>query len=542
MKAPMLSKCVLASAVVFAISIAFMACDDGGLAGPEPVPETRPTAPAVWGPCPTTGGGIGLPQECATITVPLDYHDQRRGIITVAISRVRASKPELRRGVLLLNPGGPGGRGLDLPGLAALALPASVLERYDLIGFDPRFVGRSTPLTCGLDQAQATATWLAAEQPGGFSATIPFMRAVADSCARTAGELLAFSTTANTARDLDRIREALGEPSIAYLGYSYGTYLGAVYAAMFPSHTDRFILDSAIDPHRIWRDQFRQWGPAGELRFGDLAAFAAAHDNDYHLGATPEQVRARFLDLVAQLDGAPVPLLDGAVLDGAMFRSATFQFLYEDADLPSAAQLWHLIAELPSDPTLTSAIQQAFAVLDDVPPAGVPIDNIAASSLAIVCGDVAWPRSVEQYRRERDSDAQRYPLFGTVGSSLWPCAFWASSPIEPAVAITSTGPRNILMLENLRDPAAPYAAALGMSRALGQRATVVTVDQGGHGVLLVTPDACAADAAVAFLVEGRLPATDLFCPASPATAIAHHVAPAPDGRDGAIRELRRRVR
>jgi pimeloyl-ACP methyl ester carboxylesterase len=445
--------------------------------------------------------------ECGTLAVPLDYRAPHGETISIEISRLKARRPELRRGVLFTNPGGPGGAGITLPITLAAGLAPAVLERYDIIGIDPRFVGASTPLTCGLNGQEADQTTPPLEQPGGFAATAAFMKKTAEACGATSKRFLPFVTTANTARDFDSIRAALGEEKISYLGYSYGTYLGAVYASLFPHRTDRFVLDSNVHPGSVWREQFRTWGPAGEVRFTDFAEFAAAHDDKYHLGGTPAEVRETFLELVGKLDENPHVIGDD-VLNGAMFRVYTLSGLYFDANFPSLAELWQQLDEAPSSLTQLPFARTVSSLADP------PVDNTAMSGLAILCDDIAWSRDVERYRREWNADRAAYPLFGTLGSNIWACAFWPTSPIESPITISAVGPQNILLLQNLRDPVTPHAGGVGMRKALGHRARLITVDQGGHTAYgLVPVNACVNDAANAYLAYGTFPATDQFCPA-----------------------------
>ena len=495
-----------------------------------------------FGACP---GSLGLPdagQQCATLQVPLDYADPNGRKITVAVSRVRAANPGSRRGVLLLNPGGPGGPGLDLPGIFAALLPRSVLDRYDLIGFDPRFVGTSTPVSCGLSEAEAGQALTPLEQPGGFNATAALMRRVAGECAGAAGDLLPFATTANTARDMDQIRQALGEAKISYLGYSYGTYLGAVYAALFPDRTDRFILDSSVDPDWVWRQQFRAWGSGGTIRFPDFASFAAANNATYHLGKTPTAVRSLYLRLLRRLQSHPLHFPSGFVVNGPLFQAITFSELYFDDSFPDLAEFWQSVNESKDTAVAGAALLRAFQALQ---PRGAldgePLDNDVASGLAILCDDVAWSRSLVDYQREFAADSKRYPLFGALGSNVWPCAFWQSQPVEPPVTITPLGPTNVLMLQNRRDPATPYAGALGLRAAFGDRVRLVSVDQGGHTVYATTPNLCANDIATAFLADGTLPDGDVSCAAGAATAEEQARAEDPV-RQRALEELKRRLR
>jgi pimeloyl-ACP methyl ester carboxylesterase len=476
----------------------------------QAVANQAATDQLAWGPCPPgtlTAGESRLPAaaslQCAAITVPLDYRDPHGRTISVEVSRVASPDPAARRGVLLINPGGPGDSGLGLPvDIAALA-PQSLLNAYDLIGFDPRGVGASTPVTCGMTVAQESDVLSWPLVPGGVPANAVADRQIAAQCQTDSGAELPDITTANTARDMDRIRVALGEARISYLGYSYGTYLGAVYANLFPDRTDRVILDSNVDPDLVWHNVIRSFGPADEIRFPDFENWLADRSAQYNLGSTPQQVRATYFALAAKLDATP----EGGIT-GNLFRDASRAAMYSDSLFPLLAQLWQELAA--GTASLVAMPQLATA------PTTAPADNEAAALLAVFCDDVSWPRSVPQYEADVARDSRLFPIAGPMAADVMPCAFWADRPRQPLVPITSAGPRDILLLDNTRDPATPYFGALGMRAALGRRAAFVTVNQGGHGVYLVAPNTCANDLATAWLVTGALPAADQYCPASPA--------------------------
>ena len=463
-----------------------------------------PTGAALsWGDCPDPI--LGIPRDprtrCATVGVPMDYRDPRGATITVTISRIATSVPGQRRGVLLINPGGPGGSGLDLPSYFAAALPPEVLARYDLIGMDPRGVWASTPISCGLENTNQIDDILGYPDPdGSIDRNVAFARATAQSCAAHTGALLPHISTANTARDMDRIRAALGEPKMSYLGYSYGTYLGAVYATLFPSRTDRVILDSAVDPTRVWHEAWKLFGIGTALRFPDFATWAAARDATYHLGATPDAVRRTYFRIAAALDAEPVVLPD-FVLNGNVFREITRSGLYGDLAFPSLAETWQSL----STPGAAGLGQLARAVQ-----ATDPIENSYSVLFAIACNDVAWSRDVAGYAREVAVHRAVWPLTAGWPANIWPCAFW-SRPVEPPVRVTSAGPRNILILQNLRDPATPWIGGVGLRSALGQRAAFVTQDAGGHLIYGVRSGGCTDAITNAFLVDGVLPAPDRFC-------------------------------
>jgi hypothetical protein len=256
--------------------------------------------------------------------------------------------------------------------------------------------------------------------------------------------------TVNNARDMDRIRIALGEARISYYGVSYGTYLGAVYASLFPSRTDRVILDSSVNPASSWRDRFRAFGPAAELRFPDLTSFVAARDATYHLGATTQEVAGVYFRLLEKLQAQPVKIGDHTV-DGVVFQQISFQSLFEDRWLPIVAPLWQFLAGAPGAPSEAEA-EQLLTQL----PAAVPLvpelqQIILPTALAVFCQDTVWPRAVETYQQSQELDSVLFPVAGAMTGNIGPCAFWRYPPTEPPVSITDRGPRNILM-HHLRRP------------------------------------------------------------------------------------------
>ncbi|RMB80185.1 alpha/beta hydrolase [Streptomyces shenzhenensis] len=450
-----------------------------------------------WGPCPED---IASPRlECSTLEVPLDYRDPDGRQIEIAISRLASENPAQRRGVLLTNPGGPGGTGLDYPALlAGSGLPQKVLDSYDVIGFDPRGVGRSAPVTCDLmPEQQARGNFPPyAHTAADVTREVRYARTVAEQCAtsRTAW-MLPYTTTANTARDLDRIRVALGEPKLSYLGHSYGTYLGAVYATMYPKRGDRVVLDSNLGPGGYDVTAMRLFARGMEDRFPDFAAFAAARP-EYGLGTTPEQVTAKFFDLAKRLEAKPVQ-----GIDGTWFRGLTFEYLYSDATMPLLAATWQA---LENDRPLPPAL-----------PLPENIENLLASRFSVICGDTRWPGTVQKYQRNVAVDRLKYPMLGGSTASIGPCAFWPDTRVEPPVRIGDRGPSNVLMVQNERDPGTPLAGAQKLRNAFGKRATMVTADQGGHGVYPFGPNTCANDAVTAFLTTGQRPPQDLACAAEP---------------------------
>jgi pimeloyl-ACP methyl ester carboxylesterase len=478
---------------------------------------TRPST-LTWGVCPPSTVGVERDprQQCATLSVPLDYRDPDGRRITVEVSRIPAAKPSLRRGILLLNPGGPGGPGLDLPTLLLPSMPASVTDRFDLIGFDPRGVAYSTPVTCGLPADVPVDLVLPYPSPDGSTTrNVEFARRAARDCNRLSGDLLPYITTANTARDMDQIRAALGEEELSYLGYSYGTYLGAVYTTLFPGNSDRILLDSAVNPDLVWYQFWRTWGPGVAIRLSDFTAWAADHDAVYHLGATQAAVKRTYFDLASRFDRDPLTLPSGSVITGNTFREITRSGLYITARFPLLAESWQYLADPTTAPSsapaaLASALQELAPSTSAAPQ--VPADNGYAALFAVVCDDTAWPHDIGTYARNVAIGRHVFPATAGMPDNIWPCTFWPTHPIEPPVKVTPQGPRNVLILQNMHDPASSWISGFGMRKALGARAAFVSVNQGDHGVYLVTDVPCATDIATTFLTTGALPRHDSVCP------------------------------
>ncbi|MFD4787211.1 alpha/beta hydrolase [Streptomyces sp. NPDC058459] len=437
--------------------------------------------------------------ECATLKVPLDYGDPNGRKIDIAVSRLASKAPAKRRGVLLTNPGGPGISGLTYPAiLAASGLPQEVRDSYDIIGFDPRGIGRSTPVSCGLTQKQQDRGNLPsyAHTAGDVVREANRARQIASRCADSkSASLLPHIGTANTARDMDRIRVALGERRLSYMGTSYGTHLGAAYASMFPARGDRIVLDSNLGPGGYDVRAMRLFGPGLEKRFPDFAKYVASHP-EYGLGKTPRQVRATYFKLARRLEKKPV---EG--VDGMAFRGLTFDRLYADASMPALAKSWQALNSgrpLPAEPPYPG------------------VEQIMSARFAVICGDTTWPRTIREYQRNVAIDRKRYPMLGGSSANITPCAYWPGEWVKKPVRISDHGPSNVLMVQNERDPGTPLAGARQMRRALGKRAVMVTADQGGHGAYPFGRNTCANSAVTQYLTSGQRPARDLACAAEPA--------------------------
>ncbi|SFS55543.1 alpha/beta hydrolase [Saccharopolyspora flava] len=448
-----------------------------------------------WGPCPADVKAEAVALECAEVPVPLDYGDPGGERIDLMISRVVSARSGQKRDVLMLNPGGPGGSGLayaDL--LVSLGMPASVLEHYDVIGMDTRGVGHSARVSCGFTTEQGYPGNIPpyAVDDAAVLAQAEASRRVAEQCAAHDPRLRHLST-ANMARDLDRIRSALGAEKTSFLGYSYGSALGAAYASMFPERSDRVVLDSNIGDSHLDRDGMRRYASGFELAFPDFARWAAERDETYGFGPTPDAVRQTYFRLAARADQQAV---DG--VDGKLFRLSTFVGLFRESTYEQTAQTWRAVRDGVQAPPPAPE------------PGPSPWDNEWSVFLAVTCNDVAWPGDVATYRQAVAEDRDRYPMFGAAAANISPCAFWPP-PAEPPVAIEDEGPANVLVVQNRRDPITPHRGGELVDERFGPRSRLVSVDAGGHGAYLIGDNACARATTTDFLLGGELPDDDVSC-------------------------------
>ncbi|GAA2235168.1 MULTISPECIES: alpha/beta hydrolase [Kitasatospora] len=455
-----------------------------------------------WGNC--QDDGLDPRQRCATVQVPLDYDHPQGEQLTVAVSRIPSEHPELRRGVLLIVPGGPGGSGLNSPSSAVKRLPQAVRDAYDIVGFDPRGVGRSTPVSCRLAHGDLAMVNLRpwADPDGGVARNLDTARRIATTCAANGGPVLRSITTRNEARDIDRIRQALGERKLSAWGTSYGTYAGAVYTTMFPQHTDRVVLDSNDDPDpsRVERGWLANYAVGAEDRFPDFARFASAPGSRYRIADTPEQVRQVFLDLADRLDREPIPWPNAnpEQLTGNVLRETMLESLHSDAAFPRLATL------------VLAALHGTALPVPSTPPDEAQQNTIAVS-VGTLCNDVAWPGPAADYRGAVAADRAAHPLTAGMPVNVMPCAFWPYRPAEAPTRVTPVGPSNVLLVQNLRDPQTPYSGARKLREAFGARARMVAVDSGGHDAYLANGNACGDAVVTGFLADGRRPEQDVLC-------------------------------
>ncbi|MFF0608432.1 alpha/beta fold hydrolase [Nocardia tengchongensis] len=447
-------------------------------------------------------GVDGMGGQCADVTVPLNYAEPQGRTTTVVISRIPATDPARRRGVMLSNPGGPGGSGLDYFVDTSKAMTPEVRARYDLIGMDPRGVGRSAAVNChwptgfGLQFAGVDAK--------GFAESVATQSDLAARCAAAEGVRLPHMTTRNTARDMDVIRAVLGADRISYLGTSYGTFLGAVYMQMFPDRADRMVLDGSVDPDRYGVvGMVQDMGAPNEAALDAWAAWTAERDGEYHLGATAAAVRDRVQRLIARAAAEPIRIGDF------------------DVDAHSLPLVLYIAFDSPQN--YGRAAQQIRELADAADGKRIePDENLAGSlavilraqprdmspAMAVLCGDVGAPRDPAWYWHNLEAARATQPVFGALANNITPCAFWAP-PVESPTAIGNSVPN--LIIQATGDTRTNYGGALAMHRALTGSRMVTLQDVAVHSILGRYPNACVYDAVNTYLADGILPAADLTC-------------------------------
>ncbi|MEU0024600.1 alpha/beta fold hydrolase [Streptomyces sp. NPDC006335] len=486
-------------------SLALIAAASGvvlGVLTPMSASADSRTPALKWTKC--EGGGLDPRQQCATVSVPMDYADPDGPKIEIAVSRIRAENPDARRGALLLIPGGPGGDSMNDPSRKGQKLPQKVRDAYDLIGFAPRGMAPSTAVDCGLEHRDlARTTLLPWPSPdGSVDANMAAAKRVSEACARNGGELIRHISTLNEARDLDRVRAALGERKVSAWGVSYGTYVADAYLKLFPRRTDRVVLDSNdnADPvlaERAWVAAY-EWG--AEDNFPEFAKWASAPGNPDRLADTAAEVRPLFLELAARLDREPIPWpgANPEELNGNVLRQTMLDSFYDPDDYPALAKLI-LAAQKGTVPPAPAG-----------PPEAV-LQNVTAVGAATICNDGDWPSDPAVYVKGVAESRAKYPLTGGMPRNAMVCAAWPWEPKEAPVHVSDRGPSNILMVQNERDVATPLAGALKLREALGRRAVMVLNDSTGHDAYLDNGTACGDAIVSRFLATGARPARDVHC-------------------------------
>jgi pimeloyl-ACP methyl ester carboxylesterase len=444
--------------------------------------------------------------SCGKLAVPLDYSEPDGDTADVFVVRVRSESQNQRIGSLLVNPGGPGGSGVNLAAGLVSALSEDVLDRFDVVGFDPRGVGLSDPVQCISDtqKDQLSAANPDVRTAAGRAKARALSAAVVKSCVTEYGPALSHFNTEETARDMDLIRQALGDAKLNYLGYSYGTRLGAAYAHQFPTRIRTAVLDGAVDPVADELTVTERQTKAFEDAFDQFAADCAKRPDCAALGNPRAAVRA----LIAAADREPIPGSGDTAsrrATGGIVTIGVASALYDQSQWNDLGQA--LIAAREGD--AAKIIDLSDQYLERDPETG-HYSNILDANLAVNCNDSTLQVTDELVATMAAKWIPKYPIFGpNAAASLYSCYSWPRSghPLPPASA---PGAPPILVIGTLHDPATPYAATGVLAKALGS-GVVLTWNGEGHTAYPKT--ACITSKVDSYLITAAPPASGDSCPA-----------------------------
>ncbi|HLL67652.1 MAG TPA: alpha/beta hydrolase [Micromonosporaceae bacterium] len=514
----MIRRTAVALLAVVALALALGGCvtprtrwmtpTSGSASGASSAPSAS-TELARWSPCPDLARSVlrtappNVTFDCATIKVPRDWAAPQDGqTYDIALVRARATGQRDRVGSLVVNPGGPGGSGVETAVGLATQLPAELTRRFDLVGFDPRGVGRSSPVECFSD-ADLEANFGADPDPvsqADFDAIATLARRMAQGCGDKYGDSLRLFSTEQTARDMDAVRAAVGDDKLSYLGYSYGSLLGAVYAQLFPGKVRALVLDGAVDPTQPSTVAAEGQAKGFERAFDNFAAWCRGNTGQCPLGPDARAVVKSALDTART---NPVRGAGGRRATGGWIFTAVVFSLYTESRWPALAKALDNLRR--NNATNIFALADAYAERD----AKGHYSNLFDANLTVNCTDDDKTPTVEQIRQLQGDLRQKYPLFGANLALNLICAQWPGKR-DPYPTGAATGAPPIVVVGTKGDPATPYEQTAKLAQMLGV-GTVLTWEGEGHTAYPQTR--CINDAVNRYLIDLTVPAANLTCPA-----------------------------
>ncbi|MDM4763605.1 alpha/beta hydrolase [Galbitalea sp. SE-J8] len=451
--------------------------------------------------------------QCTTAQAPLDWADPAGERIELAL--IRSPATGTKQGSLFVNPGGPGASGYDfLASGVGSAVDAELSQRFDVVSWDPRGVGRSTPISCGtpaqLDDFYFGIVPGEVGSDAWFSSVFDGARAFARRCAASQGDLIAHVDTVSTARDLDLLRALVGEAKLDYLGYSYGTFIGSVYAETFPERTGRLVLDGAVDPSESFAD-----GAARQAAGFDSALRAYVTDclarERCPLSGTVATALGDVHELLERLDASPLRAADGRELGGATALTAIITPLYSRAAWPNLDQLFASLER--GDPSVAFALADSYYERQSADRYG---GNLIEMFFATSCLDGGEPADAAQLTAQAATIEAAAPVLGRWLGPLSgepyngnACAVWPYPAVLQPHPITASGSSDILVVGTTNDPATPYASAVALAGQL-EHGHLVSYTGEGHTAYNGS-SACVDRVVDAYVVHGTVPATDPRC-------------------------------
>lgn len=472
-----------------------------------------------WKPCPEVPRklvGRGAPNmryDCATILVPGDWNAAGAaggtgGDVEISLLRIRSSKQRDRIGSLLVNPGGPGGSGVDSAvylsfGPALGGLPDDVTRRFDIVGFDPRGVSRSSPVKCVSD-ADLDRTFGFEPDPESqaeFDDLVALNRKIGEGCGEKYGDRLRLFATEQSARDMDAVRIAVGDEKLSYLGYSYGTLLGATYAQLYPRNVRAFVLDGAVDPNQDMVAGSESQAMGFERAFTNFTDWC--RNNPGQCPIAPD-ARTAVTEALEKARVSPVRGADGREATAGWIFYAVISSLYTEAGWQTLAAAIDSLAD--GDPKGTFELADTYAERDE----DGRYTNLFDANLAINCADEETRIGVDRIRALQSDWRKKYPLFGApLATGLLSCEFWPGQR-DPYPTGPATGAPPILVVGTTGDPATPYEQTPKLAEMLGV-GVVLTWQGEGHTAYPQTK--CITSAVDAYLIDLKSPRPATSCPA-----------------------------
>jgi pimeloyl-ACP methyl ester carboxylesterase len=445
--------------------------------------------------------------SCATIEVPLDYSDPGRS--SIELSAIRSDATGEAQGTILVNPGGPGGSGVNIVKDSLDYVTSERLrEDYDIVGFDPRGVNRSSSVECFTDAEQDEARQESYPPDAPEEEILALMTAdaqeYADLCAERTGELLGFVDTESAARDMDILRALVSDPKLNFLGFSYGTQLGATYADLFPERVGRLVLDGAIDPSLS--NENITLGQAGGFERAVRAYVAACQQGADcpYTGSVNDGVR-QIQDLFAAVERQPLTAEDGRLVPISTFVQGFILPLYDNGNWPTLTQA--VTAALAGDPTSMLYLADLGA---ERQPDGTYASNSTAAFLAVTCLDYPMTSDPAQMRADEQELVAASPTFGRfLAYGGITCAPWKYPPVLGPGPLQAAGADPIVVIGTTGDPATPYEWSTALAGQL-ESGVHVTWQGEGHTAYGRSND-CILDLVDSYFIDGTLPADGTRC-------------------------------
>ena len=459
------------------------------------------TQQLVWTDC---SGGF----QCATAKAPLDWaHPSQGAPISLALIRKPASGPKL--GSLFVNPGGPGVSGVSFVRSSVGAASATLQKNFDVVGWDPRGVGASSAVKCydnkGLD------SWLYDLVPGErgspqwLDASKQAVTSLGQACEQNTGQLLGHIDTASTAHDLDMLRANVGDTKLNYLGFSYGTMIGAIYADLFPKNVGRMTLDGVVDPASSYDEIIELQTQGFEANLRAYAQWCLTQDKSCPFKGTVDDAMNAIAGLLTKVQQNPIKNTDGRMLGASTLLLAIITPLYATANWPELDILFKTVSQ--------GGARVAFILADqynDRDQNGNYTTNTAVAFQAINCLDYQFEDDPAHMQAEAQQLKQVAPVMGPFfsygGITCWN---WPYKPVRTPAPVHAKGSAPILVVGTTNDPATPYQSSVNLAHDL-ENGHLVTWNGSGH-TAYGRSNACVSNTVDNYFVKGQVPATDPHC-------------------------------